>query len=86
MLDLDANIKPCPIEGTRFRPELKQIGGKEQVPLLVVNNFKYGHRACDELNNHFVFRIRTQISNYTKAVGLLIIYTRTMDPVKNKFL
>jgi hypothetical protein len=37
MLDLDANIKPCPLEGTQFRPELKKIGGKEQVPLLVVN-------------------------------------------------
>ena len=40
MLDLDVNVKPCPLEGTRFRPELKQIGGKEQVPLLVVNSFK----------------------------------------------
>ncbi|PRP88883.1 Glutathione S-transferase, N-terminal domain protein [Planoprotostelium fungivorum] len=32
MLDLDANIKPCPIEGTKYRPELKQMGGKEQDP------------------------------------------------------
>jgi hypothetical protein len=40
MLDLDLNIKPCPLGGTRFRTELKQIGGKEQIPLLVVNSFK----------------------------------------------
>jgi len=37
-LDLDATIKPCPIEGTRFRPELKKLGGQEQVPLLIDPN------------------------------------------------
>eukprot|EP01119_Soliformovum_irregulare_P020433 TRINITY_DN6609_c0_g1_i1.p1 TRINITY_DN6609_c0_g1~~TRINITY_DN6609_c0_g1_i1.p1 ORF type:complete len:105 (-),score=23.26 TRINITY_DN6609_c0_g1_i1:30-344(-) len=42
-LDLDATIKPCPIEGTRFRPELKSIGGKEQVPFLIVIAF---HPIC----------------------------------------
>lgn len=38
MLDMDANIRPCPIDGTRFRPELKAVGGKEQMPLLVDPN------------------------------------------------
>ena len=45
MLDLDVNIKPCPHEGTRFRPELEQVGGKEQVPLLVVNSSRFGGRS-----------------------------------------
>ena len=45
ILDLDVNIKPCPLEGTRFRPELKQVGGKEQVPLLVVNSARFGGRS-----------------------------------------
>jgi len=38
MLDLDAKIKPCPIEGTKFRPELVQKGGKEQVPFMMDPN------------------------------------------------
>lgn len=41
MLDLDVNIRPCPIEGTRFRPELKREGGKEQLPFLIVCSTKY---------------------------------------------
>jgi glutathione S-transferase len=35
MLDLDADIRPCPKGGQRFRPELVARGGKEQVPYLV---------------------------------------------------
>lgn len=41
MLDVDANVRPCPIEGTRFRPELKREGGKEQVPFLIVCQFTF---------------------------------------------
>lgn len=31
-LDLDALIRPCPVGGTRYRPEPGQLGGKAQVP------------------------------------------------------
>ena len=34
-LDLDVMILPCPVGGTRFRPEAERIGGKQQFPLVV---------------------------------------------------
>jgi glutathione S-transferase len=37
-LDLDADIRPCPKGGQRFRPELVARGGKAQVPYLVDPN------------------------------------------------
>lgn len=37
-LDLDVMILPCPVGGTRFRPEAERIGGKLQFPLLVDDN------------------------------------------------
>ncbi|SFM12793.1 glutathione S-transferase N-terminal domain-containing protein [Marinobacter zhejiangensis] len=37
-LHLDADIRPCPKGGTRFRDEAKAIGGKLQFPLLVDEN------------------------------------------------
>jgi glutathione S-transferase len=38
MLDLPALIRPCPLGGTRFRPEAERIGGKQQFPLLIDPN------------------------------------------------
>jgi glutathione S-transferase len=37
-LDLDAEIYPCPKAGTRFRPEVVELGGKAQFPFLVDPN------------------------------------------------
>lgn len=37
-LHLDADIRPCPKQGSRFRPEAEQLGGKQQFPLLVDPN------------------------------------------------
>jgi glutathione S-transferase len=37
-LDLDALIYPCPKGGTRFRPRVRELGGKEQFPFLVDPN------------------------------------------------
>jgi glutathione S-transferase len=37
-LDLDAMIYPAPKGGTRFRPKVKQLGGKLQFPFLVDPN------------------------------------------------
>lgn len=37
MLDLDCKIYPCPIKGNRFRPTLEKLGGRQQVPFLVVS-------------------------------------------------
>lgn len=38
MLDLDAEILPCPKNGPRFREELKRRGGRRQFPYLVDPN------------------------------------------------
>jgi glutathione S-transferase len=37
-LDLDVEIRPCPRAGQRFRPEVFDLGGKEQYPFLVDDN------------------------------------------------
>ena len=37
-LDLDARIYPCPRGGARFRPRVKDLGGKFQFPFLVDPN------------------------------------------------
>ena len=37
-LDLDARIYPCPKGGKRFRPRVKELGGKLQFPFLVDPN------------------------------------------------
>lgn len=37
-LDLDAVVYPCPKGGTRFRPEVVELGGKTQFPFLVDPN------------------------------------------------
>lgn len=38
ILDLDADVRPCPRGETHHREELKSIGGREQIPLLVDPN------------------------------------------------
>ena len=38
MLDLEAMVYPCPKGGTRFRPHVKELGGKLQFPYLVDPN------------------------------------------------
>lgn len=37
-LDLDAMVYPCPKSGLRFRPLVREMGGKEQFPYLVDAN------------------------------------------------
>ena len=37
-LDLDVMIYPCPQGGTRFRPKVQKLGGKQQYPFLVDPN------------------------------------------------
>lgn len=37
-LHMDVEIYPCPKGGTRFRPEARKLGGKQQFPLLVDPN------------------------------------------------
>ncbi len=37
-MDLDALVRPCPKGGTRFRPRVQELGGKQQFPFLVDPN------------------------------------------------
>lgn len=37
-LDLEAIVYPCPKNGTRFRPDVERLGGKQQFPYLVDPN------------------------------------------------
>lgn len=37
-MDLDALVRPCPKGGTRFRPEVERLGGKQQFPFLLDPN------------------------------------------------
>lgn len=37
-LHLDADVRPCPRGGRRFRREAEQLGGKQQFPLLIDEN------------------------------------------------
>lgn len=38
MLDLDVEVRPCPRNGDRWRPEVVQRGGRSQFPFLVDPN------------------------------------------------
>ena len=38
VLDLDADVRPCPKRGPRFRAEVQRRGGKAQFPWLVDPN------------------------------------------------
>lgn len=38
MLNLDVEIYPCPKNGTRFRPDVKELAGKTQFPFLIDEN------------------------------------------------
>jgi glutathione S-transferase len=47
-LDLDVMIYPCPARGTRFRPKVKEIGGKHLHPFLVdPNNGTHLYESAD---------------------------------------
>lgn len=49
VLDLEARIFPCPKGGTRFRPEVRRRGGKEQFPYLVDPNTGKEMYESDEI-------------------------------------
>lgn len=53
-LDLDATIYPCPKRGTRFRPELARLAGKERVPFLVDPNTGDRLSEANRINAHLV--------------------------------
>jgi len=55
VLDLDAEIRPCPKGGTRFRRELMERGGKAQFPYLIDPNSGKEMYESEEINR-YLFR------------------------------
>lgn len=49
-LDLDVMIYPCPRGGTRFRPEVERLGGKQQFPYLVDPNTGVSQYESADIN------------------------------------
>lgn len=52
MLDLEVMIRPCPLRGTRFRPEAIARGGKSQFPLLIDPNLERVLYESDDIVRH----------------------------------
>jgi glutathione S-transferase len=49
ILDLEADVFPCPKGGPRFRPEVERMGGKAQFPYLVDPNTGKAMYESDEI-------------------------------------
>jgi glutathione S-transferase len=49
ILDLEADVRPCPKGGPRFRPEAVRLGGKAQFPYLVDPNTGKAMYESDEI-------------------------------------
>jgi glutathione S-transferase len=56
VLDLDAEIRPCPKGGTRFREEVIARGGKAQFPYLVDANADTAIYESDDIVRHLFQR------------------------------
>ena len=65
-LDLDARIYPCPRGGKRFRPRVKELGGKQMFPYLVDPNT--GTRIYESAD--IVAYLRKTYAGYERATGL----------------
>jgi len=49
MLDLDVIVYPCPRDGTRYRANVTEMGGKSQFPYLVDPNTKFASYESDRI-------------------------------------
>ncbi len=66
-LDLDAKVYPCPKGGKRFRPRVKEMGGKFQFPFLVdPNTGRQMYESAD-----IVAYLLETYADYKAAPGLL---------------
>lgn len=52
VLDLDAQVFPCPRGGTRFRPTVKERGGRSMFPYLVDPNTGAALYESDDINRY----------------------------------
>jgi glutathione S-transferase len=59
ILDLDANVYPCPKGGTRYRIEVERRGGKQQFPYLVDEDAGVETYESDDIVKHLWQRYGT---------------------------
>lgn len=70
ILDLDARIRPCPKGGSRFRPLVRERGGREQFPYLVDPNTGKGLYESDDIIAYLFARYGDGRVPWTLAPGL----------------
>lgn len=77
-LDLEALIKPCPKGGTRFRPEVKERGGRHQFPYLVDPNAGVEMYESDDIIRHLFARYGTRGAPFYLRLGPLTTVSSSM--------
>ena len=70
-LDLEVLIKPCPKNGTRFRPEMKERGGKRRFPYLIDPNVPVEMYESDDIIRHLFARYGTRAAPFYLRLGPL---------------
>lgn len=78
ILDLDAQIRPCPKGGTRFREEVIAKGGKAQFPYLVDVNAGIAIYESDDIVRHLFERYGNGRVSALLAPGMLAAITGTL--------
>ncbi len=78
VLDLDANVYPCPKGGTRFRPVAKAKGGKEQFPYLIDPNTGMSMYESMEIARYLASTYGDGTLPWTLALGPLATVTSGM--------
>jgi len=71
ILDLDARVRPCPKGGRRFRPLVRERGGREQFPYLVDPNTGKGLYESDDIVAYLFGQYGDGHVPWTLAPGLL---------------
>ncbi|WP_111497527.1 glutathione S-transferase N-terminal domain-containing protein [Marinobacter bohaiensis] len=67
-LHLDADIRPCPRGGTRYRPEAQRLGGKPLFPLLVdPNTDRVMYESADIVSYLFSTYAQRDVPTYYRA-------------------
>jgi glutathione S-transferase len=71
ILDLEADVKPCPKGGPRFRAEVVHLGGKAQFPYLVDPNTGKAMYESDEIVRYLFAEYGDGRVPWTLAAGVL---------------
>jgi glutathione S-transferase len=81
MLDLEADVLPCPKQGPRFRPEVLRLGGKAQFPYLVDPNTGKAMYESDEIVRYLFAEYGDGRVPWTLAAGVLTTATAALAGV-----